>query len=501
MNIIKEQNDNLSAQLKISIEELDYKERVKKELNKLRVKVNMPGFRQGHVPVGLVQKMYGRSVLVEEINKILQESVGKFLEDEKIDLLGAPFPAQDSPEIDFENDTQFDFTLNVLLTPEVNLDFLKTFPAAYYKIKATDAVIDEQINALRQRFGTEEEVADAVKDHDFLFCSYQSQDNIDIKAPTTFIVEKALNAWTAAFIGHTVNDVVEVDIDKAFDGDIEKASKALNMAEEQKSQAKGVFTFTITKINRLKLAEINADFYTKAYPGREIKTEKDLRKIVAEDHSAMCAETVGVWFFNTHFEPIVKTVNLQYDDEMLRQFMEHQKQTQERQQEVETVEDYTVSDEEFEGTKKGTSWQLIQQKLMDTYGIKVEPDEVKQAAKEQISRYVGFDPKTADTQLGEYMESMVANIMKDEKQVRELYSRALDKKITQVLIENAQTTTKEVTWDEFLEIIDAKKEKSAAAPKKTGKAAAAKKETPADKKPATAKKSKKENTEPESLFE
>jgi FKBP-type peptidyl-prolyl cis-trans isomerase (trigger factor) len=384
MNIIKEQNDNLSLQLKISIDELDYNERVKKELNKLRGKAQMPGFRQGHVPFGMIQKMYGQAVLADEINKIIQESVGQFLEDEKIDLLGAPFPAQDSPSIDFENDKQFDFTLNVLLTPEVNLDFLKTFPTTYYKIKATDAAIDEQVTALRQRFGTEE--------------------------PNPDDPEKPLR----------------------------------------------------------KECEINEEFFKKAFPHKEIKTEKELRAIIAEEYVAMCAETVGVWFFNAHFDPLVKTANLQYDDEMLRQYMEYQKQAKpEKQEEAEEEEDYTVSDEEFEKIKKGTSWQLIQQKLMEVYGIKVENDEIKEAAKEQICRYFGIDPKMADAQLGEYMNGMVDNVMKDKEQVQGLFTRVLDKKITQVLMENTQMTTKEATWDEFLELIDAKKEKSADPPKKT----------------------------------
>ena len=165
MNIIKEQNDNLSMQVKISIEELDYNDRVKKELNKLRVKAQMPGFRQGHVPFGLIQRMYGQAVLVEEVNKILQESLRKFLEDEKIKLLGSPFPAQDAPHFDFEHDKEFNFTFNIILSPEVNIDFLPTLPTTYYKIKATDAVIDEQITTLRRRFGTREsEVSDVIKE-------------------------------------------------------------------------------------------------------------------------------------------------------------------------------------------------------------------------------------------------------------------------------------------------------------------------------------------------
>ena len=417
MNIIKEQNDNLSLQIKISIEALDYQDRVKKELNKVRAKAQMPGFRQGHVPFGRIQQMYGTAVLVDEINKILQESVGQFLEDEKIDLLGAPFPAQETPSLDFEKDTTFSFTLNVLLTPEVNLDFLKTLPTTYYKINATDVVVDEQIAALRQRFGSLEET-------------------------------------------------------------------------EGESHRKD--------------AELNEELFKKVFPEKEIKTEHELRQAIAEEHSEMCGETVDVWFFNTNFDPLVKAANLQYNDEMLRQYMDHQKQSKHEEQEgaEESNESHTVSDEEFEKIKKGTSWQLIQHKLMEAYNIKVETDEIKQAAKEQISRYFGMTPKQADIQLSEYMDNMVGNIMKDKEQMQNFYTRVLDKKITQVLKENTKMTIKETTWEEFLKMIEPEKkqeqEETDAPPKKTRRSA--KKETnaseetkPKEKKTSTRK--IKENTE------
>ena len=489
MNIIKEQKDNLSAQIKIGIEESDYKERVKKELNKLRGKVNMPGFRQGHVPFGLVQKMYGQSVLADEINKILQESVGKFLEDEKIDLLGAPFPAQNSPSVDFENDTEFNFILNVILSPEVNLDFLETFPTTYYKIKATDDIIDKQITALRQRFGADESVSDAIKEHDRLYCNYQSVENKDIQSDTLFFVDMERNPWSAPFIGHKINDTVEIDMDKTFEENPAKACDVFNIREEDKLQAKGIFKFTVTEIKRLKECEINEDFFKKAYPNKEIKTEKELRKTIAEAHSAMCAETVNTWFLHTHLDQLIDAVDLSYNDEMLREYMEHQKHVRHAEQQEEIGEENTVSDRDFENTKRGTSWQLIQQKLMELNNIKIEPDEIKQAAKEQISHYFGIDPNMADTQLGEYMNSMVDRIMKDEKQVHELYNRILDKKIAQILIEKTQITTKEVTWDEFLSLIDGKKEEPVAAPKKTKKTTAPKKGT------------KKETSDQQSLFE
>ena len=476
MNIIKEQNDNLSAQIKISIDEPDYQDRVKKELNKLRGKAQMPGFRQGHVPFSLIQKMYGHAVLLDEINKILQESIEKFLKEEKINLLGSPFPAADSPMLDFENDKQFDFTFNVILAPEINLDFLKTLPTTYYKIIATDDIIDEQIDALRHRFGTSEEVFDSVKVHDYLYCNCQSLENKDIQSQTYFFVDEKINPWATSFIKHNVNETVEIDIDKFFDGDVEKASKTLNLPEENKSHATGLFAFTIKKINRRKQAELNEDFYKKSYPDKDITTEKELRTAIAEAHSEMCDETVRAWFFNNTFDPIIEAANLQYDDAMLRQYMYHQKQSKHEKQK-QTEEASPVSDEEFERVKKGTSWQLIQQKLADTYKITVEQDEIKQAAKEQISRYFGINLRQAELQLGEYMTNMVDNVLKDENQVQDLYIRVMDEKITEILKENTKITIKEITWDEFREAIETKALPAPTAQMKTRRSTASKKKT------------------------
>jgi trigger factor len=377
----------------------------------------------------------------------------------------------------------------VILSPKVNLDFLTTFPAVYYKIKATDAIIDEQMTALRQRFGFDEPVSDAIKEHDRLYCDYQSLENEEIQSDTIFFADEDKNPWSVPFIGHKVGDMLEIDMDKTFEDNPEKACDVLNIKEEDKPQTKGIFKFTITEVKRLKECEIDEDFFKQAYPRKEIKTEKELRKIIAEEYSAMCAETVGTWFFNAHFDPIVKAADLHYDDDMLRQYMEHQKRVRHEEQQEESGEDGTVSDKEFENTKRGTSWQLIQHKIMETNDIKVDPDEVKQAAKEQICRYFGMDPAMADIQLKEYMNSMVDRIMKDEKQAHELYNRILDKKITRLILEKVQTTTKEVTWDEFLKLIDTKKEESADAPKKTRRSAASKKKT------------SKEEPEQQSLFE
>jgi len=515
MNIIKEQNGNLSMQLKLSIGELDYSDRVKKELNKLRVKAQMPGFRQGHVPFGLIQKMYGQAVLVEEINKILQESVGKFLEEEKIDLLGAPFPAPDSPSLDFEYDTEFNFTLNVILSPEINIDFLPTLPTTYYKIKATDAVIDEHITTLRQQFKTNAQVFDSIEDSDLLYCNCQSLENENVQSTTIEVVDQERSPWTAAFIGHKVNDTLEVDMDEIFEENPEEARRILKIKEEDDdvSQATGIFKFTITEVKRQKESEVNEELFVKAYPRKEIKTEKEFREAIAEEYSEAHVEIVNVWFSNTNLDTIVKAATLQYDDEMLRQFMEHQKRVhpEEREEEEEITDDTTVSDEEFEKIKRGTSWQLIQQKLIETYDIKVEADEIKQEARVQISRHFGIDPIMMDDRLGEYMDGMVDKVLKDKKQLQELYTRVLDRKMARVLKENTQITTEEVTWDEFRELVEPKKEEAVTtAPKKTRRSSGSKKEAqpsseeevdPKEKKPSKAKKPKEENPEQQSLFE
>lgn len=512
MKIVKEQNDNLSAKLKINIEEADYKDLVKKELNKIRAQAQMPGFRKGHTPIGMIQKLYGMSVMVDEINKLLQEQVGQFLEDEKMDILGAPFPAEESPVLDFHNNKDFDFILDVVLTPEVNIDFLKTMPTTYYKIKPTKEQIDEQVTALRQQFGEMLEEKGAIQEKDYLRCDYQSVDDPEISSTSFFFVDAERHPGSQKFIGHQFGETIEIDVEKECGDDPEKASNLLNLPTEENYKAKGVFKFTINEVKRRQEAPLDEGFYKKAFPNKEIDTEEEFRNAIGEVHSQISEETVDIWFFNTLFDKIIENANIVYADDVLRRYVNYQKKTEhDKEHEHKEGEECSTcgetTDEEFEKTKRGTSWELIQHHIIKEYGINVDKADLRQVAKERICRYFGADPQLDDEQLG-YIAGIVDNIMQDEKQLRELFNNALDKKITQVLKEKTDVTEKEVTWDEFRKIAESKKEGENAdeadkADKETVEEASKKKAKATEdgeEKPKAKRKSKKDENQ-QSLFE
>lgn len=495
MNIVKEQAGDLSAQIRISIVEEDYKPLVKKELNKIRNQAQMPGFRKGHAPQSIIQKLYGQAVMVEEVNKLLQESVAKFLEDEKLDILGHPFPAENTPPIDFDNDVEFEFLIDIALTPKVDIGFLKEMPATYYKIKSTEKALDDQIEDIRQQFGQMEEIKEPIQEKDYVRCDYQSVDNPDVFGPTFFFIDEKIHPGSQKFIGHKFGDTVEIDVEKEAGDDPSKAGNLLNLPIEELDKAKGVFKFTIGKVERKEKAPVDEALFEKAFPGKGIKTEEEFRAAIDEVHARISAEQIDRWFFENMFEQIIDKAHLLYDDDVLRRYVNHQKRVEHdknhhHNEEGDCEACREITDEEFENIKKGTSWELIQTKIVEEYGINVDKADLRQAVKENICQYFGVDPNLPDEQLG-YVSNIVDNYMQDEKALREYFSKALDKKITQALKEAVQLTTKEATWDEFKELEIDKKEpaKKSAKPKKTAD------DKKSEEKPKAAKKSKKADDE------
>ncbi|MDR0365058.1 MAG: trigger factor [Bacteroidales bacterium] len=494
MNIVKEQAGNSSVQLKVNIVESDYKDLVRKELNKVRNQIQMPGFRKGHAPQGLVQKMYGQSIMIDEVNKLLQERVGQFLEDEKMDILGHPFPAENTPPIDFDKDVDFNFTIDVIFAPKADLGFLKTMPTTYYTIKITDKLIDEQVASYRQRFGGMEETKGKIKEKDYLRCDYQSVGNPDFSGTTFFYIDEKMHPGSEKFIGHKFGDTIEVDVEEAAGDDLSKAGNLLNLSAEEQNEAKGVFKFTINEVKRRKDAPLNQSLFEKGFPNKEISTEAEFRNAIAEMHAKVLSETVDIWFFNTNFEQILDKAHLEYDDNMLRRYINHQRRVDHDKEHHHDKDGHCedVSDQEYENIKKGTSWELIQAKIMEECDIKVDKEDLRRSAKEKVCRYFGLDPNLPDDQLN-YIFDIVDNLMKEQDQLKELFQAAVDKKITQALKEHTKMTIKEVTWEEFVKIAEAKKEPVKKATK-TGESKKAVAET--EEKPKTPRKRKKADDKP-----
>ena len=282
MNIVKENIDDLNALLKVKVEKADYEERVEKTLKEYRKKANIKGFRPGMVPMGLIKKMYGISVKADEINKVLSESVQKYLEDEKIDVLGDPLPKYDEEQkYDFEKDDDFNFTFEIGLSPEIDLKLSKKNKIKEYKIIVDDKMKENYVNNIARRYGSfapgeKVEEKDMLKG-DILSLNEDGTVNPDGISTTNSTLSVDVikdNAIKTLFVGKEKGDVVDFDIKKAFTSDYEVAG-LLQKKKDEIADVKGNFRFVIQDISRFHPAKIDNSLFDMVYGEGVVKTEEE----------------------------------------------------------------------------------------------------------------------------------------------------------------------------------------------------------------------------------
>ncbi len=291
MNISRENTGDLTAIIKVQLTEEDYAENVKKSLNDLKRKANIPGFRQGHVPFGMVKKMYGSSVMAEEVNKVLSDSLNKYITEEKLSILGNPIPSENHDKVDFNTQTEFTFTFDIGFSPEINLELNKDIQVPFSKIEVAEKMVDDYVRDITERFGehTHPETIEEKSKVNAVFTQLNEEGEVlegGIKAENaSFNVEDIqLKTITKQLVGLKVADVVQFDPMKALE-DANKVAAMLQVAKVMVEEMNAEFNVEIKEITNIIPAEINEDLFSKAYPSADLKSEEDLRNRIKEDAS------------------------------------------------------------------------------------------------------------------------------------------------------------------------------------------------------------------------
>lgn len=285
MNIIKENIDDLNATLKVNIEKTDYEDKVEKVLRDYRRKANIKGFRPGMVPFGLIKKIYGKAVQLDEINKIVSEGIQKYLTDEKIEILGDPLPEIDDDEvIDFDTQQNFNFSFELGLAPQFEIKLSKKNKVNYYEIIVDEKMKNDYVENYKRRFGQFTKPEKSVET-DMLKGNIVALDDKKNVLPDGLSAENTVLSIDIIkdekikkhFIGKSVDDTIDFDLRKAFPSDIEIAG-ILNKQKDEVSQVMGKFRFTIKEINRFRPAEIGKELFDKVYGEGIINSEEDFMK-------------------------------------------------------------------------------------------------------------------------------------------------------------------------------------------------------------------------------
>lgn len=435
MNITKEQIDSLNAVLKVDIKKEDYHEKVEKILKDYRKNANIPGFRKGQVPIGLIRKQYGRAVLVDEVNKLLQDNLNKYLTEEKLDVLGNPLPKQQDNFNWDADDFAFEFELG--LAPDFEVPLKSKKAITHYNIVADKKMIDDQVLRIRKQYGKLISKK-TVGDSDELNGTFTNeQEEIENKAVLELSKIKSKKALTA-LKGKAVGDAVTLKTKGLFKEDYLLPS-TLGIPRERAEDLNIEVSFTIEEINERQPAELNQELFDKLFGEGNVTSEKEMREKIKADSEGQFQQQSDQKLLNDVTERLIETTKFDLPTEFLKKWMQT---TGEKPLSAEEAND------EFERTEKGLRYQLIEGKLITEHGLEIQFDELKEFAKgfirSQMAQYGQVNPKDED------LENIAGRVLGNQEEVKRLSEQLMSQKLLQLYKEKANLKTKEVNYDQFI---------------------------------------------------
>ena len=451
MNITQEKIDNLNAVIKVQLSESDYQANVDKVLKDYRNKASVPGFRKGHVPMGMVKKMVGTSAMVEEINKILSESLQKYIEDEKLDVLGNPLPKlEEQNKIDWENQKDFEFKYDIGLAPQFEIELTDKFKFEQYVIKVSKNDIDKYVEDLSRRYGkmSNPEVAES---DDMLFGKFEELENGSLKedgiSNSSVVIIKSVtdSSLQKSLVGLKPGDVVELDPKKVSEHDTDVAA-ALGVKPADLKNINNKFRFTVEKINRITPADVNQELFDKVFGPNAISSEADFRGKIEEQMSQSLVVESDRKFKADIQDEILSKLNISLPDGFLKRWIAA---TNEKPVTPEQIES------EYDQYAKQLKWQLIENKIIKQYNIQVPFNEVVDYTKELLKQQLASMglPSDDDKDLTETANRVLQN----QEEARNIYMMLYDKKMIELFKTTLKVNQKEISYEDFIKVAYNKK--------------------------------------------
>lgn len=453
MNVTKETTGDLTAVLKIEVSSEDYKEAVEKELKNYRKKANMPGFRPGQVPMGLIKKMYEKPVRAEQVQNVMTEAMYKYIDDNKIELLGTPMANNEkTPQIDWDNQFDYTFYFDIALQPSFDID-LGSQNTTYYRITPTDDILNRFVEDIQRRFG-KFEVPETVGENDLVYGEIKELDqegNVKeggIQTPTSLSVDLiSMVTIKKKFLGAKKDDVIVFNLAKAFKNVTELAAM-LRIDKEKAKEFKSDVEFRISSISRITKHELNEELYSKAYANRNIKTEEEFRQAAKEDLVNTYSKEADRYFLNETSKQLVETSKIELPDEFMKRWLIETNQGK--------VEEKEITDN-YNTYRDSIKWQLIESKLMEKYKLEVSKDEIKTYYKDAlISNYFPVVENETEEQKNEReksIEKIADNMLENKEQGKQVYEYLFDQKLTATLKSQTKCEIKEISMEDFSQLI------------------------------------------------
>ncbi|MBR5653006.1 MAG: trigger factor [Prevotella sp.] len=451
MKISFENPDKINGLLTMTVEESDYKEQVEKKLKEYRKRANVPGFRPGQVPMGMIRKQAGTSVKVDEINRLLGEEMYKYIRENNIQMLGEPMPSDKQVPVDMEKETPYTFMFDIAVAPEFSIELTNKDKVDYISVKVDDELIDRQVDMYASQHGHYDKVEEFDADQrDMLKGDLRQLDadgntlegGITVDSASLLPQYIKVEGQKTLFDGARLGDIITFNPKKAYPDNDAEIAALLKLKKEEVAELTSDFSFQITEISRYVKASVNKELFDRVFGEGAVKDEKEFRQKVAEGIQAQLqGETDYQFLLNVRKYAEEKVGELTFPEELLKRVMKTNNKDK--------GDDYV--EKNFAGSIRELKWHLIKEQLVAQSGIKVADEDVKETAKEAARQQ--FAQYGMNNIPDEYIENYADDMLKKRENVDGLLDRTIDRKLTQALKDMVKMNIKEVSLDEFNKMI------------------------------------------------
>ena len=435
MDITRENTDALNAVVKVDIIADDYQPKVDKILVDYRKKADIPGFRKGHVPMGMIKKQYEKSVMIDEVNKLLQDSLNKYLTEEKIEILGNPIPrSQENFTWDTKN-FSFEFELGLVPQFEVNLTSKKKI--TQYVINADDSLIDKEVENLQSRYGKMSAV-DIINENTNVTGTFVNEEKEIENKSTINLSDIKGKTNLKKFVGSKVGDVIELKTKSLFSDD-SKLMGALGLSNEEIEGLNIKVLFTIEETTEIELADLDQELFDKLFTDGSVKSVTELRNKIKEDAEKQFLQQADQQLLNSVTEFLIDNTSFDLPSEFLQKWLATAGEKQLTPEEAA---------EEYNKSEKGLRYQLIQEKILKENDIKLDYEELKEYAKgfirTQMAQFGNMNPEDAE------LDDIANRILGNQEEAKKLQDQLMNQKLMTFYKEKITFKTKKVTYEGFI---------------------------------------------------
>lgn len=462
MNILRENIEHLNDIITIEIDPTDYREQVEKSLKDLKRKANIPGFRPGHVPLGMIRKMYEKSIVADEISKMINDNLLNYIKDNNINVIFEPLAIPDKTKGDFEKEgDSFSFSFEIGIHPDFELDYDKAKKISYLKINASKKEVDEEIKKLQHKMGKFSSTEEVVE-QDMLLVTVLAEGDNKEEFTASLMLSYIQDNKQKEFIGKKLHDVLQINTTEVFKSDYER-STFLKTKIADLINAPVNISIKIDAVHHIEPAELNAELFEKAFPNSEIKDEKSLREHITKQVELSYERDEKMLYRSKTMDMLIEHTKIELPDSFIKRFLVENQNSEYTKENIE---------EKYPDIKKSISNQLIEDRISKDGNINIEKEEISQYITDYIrSSYFG-----ATDQLPEEQESQIANfaaeMMKKTDNVKNAYENIFSEKIIAELIEKINPKIERVSFDKFMESsnenykVDTPKKEKTNSPKK-----------------------------------